>query len=65
MTLVEVNCLAIGTYTGLYETYPFPDGIPIVTVRAAVPYESLFGVIGLGSPTLTLNATSQSAIFAQ
>jgi len=65
MTDVNVACLPIGTYTGLYAAYPFPDGIPIVTVSAAVPYQSLFGVIGLGSPTLTLNATSQSAIFAQ
>jgi Flp pilus assembly pilin Flp len=65
MTDVRVDCLPIGTYTGIYDVYPFPDGIPIVTVSASVPYESLFGVIGLGSPSLTLNATSQSAIFAQ
>jgi Flp pilus assembly protein TadG len=65
MTTVTLTCDTSGTFTGIYSVYPFPDGVPVITVSAAVPYESLFGVIGLGSPSLTLNATSQSAIFAQ
>jgi Flp pilus assembly protein TadG len=61
MTTVTVTCDASGTYTGIYDD--FPDGVPVVTVTAAVPYSSLFGVLGLGTPTLTLNAHSQSAVF--
>jgi hypothetical protein len=40
----------------------FPDGAPVVTVRTVVPYNSLFGAIGLGSATLNLNAESQAAV---
>jgi hypothetical protein len=65
MTTVTLTCDTSGTHTGIYSVYPFPDGVPVITVSAAVPYESLFGVIGLGSLSLTLNATSQSAVFAQ
>lgn len=65
MTTVTLACDTSGTHTGIYTVYPFPDGVPVITVSAAVPYQSLFGVIGLGSPSLTLNAASQSAIFAQ
>ncbi len=65
MTNVTVVCSPVGTYTGIYSVYPFPDGVPVITVSAAVPYESLFGVIGLGSVSLTLNAESQSAVFGE
>ena len=41
----------------------FPNGVPVVTVRAAVPYPSLFGALGLGNPPVTLNAQSQTAVF--
>ena len=61
MTTVSVVCDTTGTYTGIYTD--FPNGVPIVTVDAAVPYPSLFGTLGLGSPSLTLNARSQSAVF--
>jgi hypothetical protein len=40
----------------------FPDGAPVVTVRTVVPYDSLFGAIGLGSVALNLNAESQAAV---
>lgn len=65
MTTVSVGCDPIGTYTGIYSVYPFPNGVQTVTVSASVPYASLLSTIGLGSPSLTLNADSQSAIFAQ
>ena len=65
MTDVNVVCSPVGTYTGIYSVYPFPNGVPVITVSAAVPYESLFGVIGLGSLSLTLNAESQSAVFGE
>lgn len=61
MTTVTIACDTTGTYTGIYSD--FPNGVPIVTVAAAVPYPSLFGTLGLGNPALTLNARSQSAVF--
>ena len=65
MTTVTLACDTSGTHTGIYTVYPFPDGVPVITVSATVPYESFFGTLVLGSFTLTLNADSQSAIFAQ
>lgn len=61
MTTVTLTCDSSGTYTGIYAS--FPNGVPIVTVSAAVPYPSLFGTVGLGDPGLMLNARSQSAVF--
>ena len=61
MTTVTLTCDSSGTYTGIYSS--FPNGVPIVTVSAAVPYPSLFGTVGLGDPGLMLNARSQSAVF--
>jgi Flp pilus assembly protein TadG len=57
---VTVDCTS-GVNTGIYTD--FPNGAPVFTVSAAVPYPSLFGVLGLGSPSLSLNATSQAAAF--
>ena len=61
MTTVTLACDTSGTHTGIYTVYPFPDGVPVITVSARVPYLSLFGLLGLGN----LNAASQSAVFAQ
>lgn len=61
MTTVTVTCDTSGTYTGIYKD--FPEGVPVITVSASVPYPTLFGLIGLGTPSLTLNARSQSAVF--
>jgi hypothetical protein len=41
----------------------FPMGAPVVTVTAQVPYPTLLGAAGLGTTLLTLNASSQSAVF--
>lgn len=65
MTSVTLVCDTSGTYTGIYSVYPFPDGVPVVTVAATVPYNSLLGALGLGNPTLTLRARSQAAVYAQ
>lgn len=65
MTAVNLACDTSGTYAGIYTVYPFPDGVPVVTVSATVPYNSLFGSLGLGNPTLTLRAQSEAAVFAQ
>ena len=61
VTFVTLECDTSGTHTGIYTVYPFPDGVPVVTVSARVPYLSLFGLLELGN----LNAASQSAVFAQ
>ena len=75
MTDVTVNCLAAGTYGGIYDD--FAIGVPIVTVSAVVPHPTLFGILGLGTATaekcgdgqnaswicLTVGAQSQSAVF--
>lgn len=67
MTTVSLTCssLASSPYQGIYSVYPFPDGVPVITVSASVPYPSLFSAIGFGKSSLTLNAASQAAIFAQ
>ena len=61
MTTVSVTCDTSGTYTGIY--VDFPSGVPIVTVSAAVPYPSLFGVLGISNSSLVVTARSQSAVF--
>ncbi len=62
MTTVTLTCTPTGTpYTGIYTA--FPTGVPVVTVSASVPYPTLFGALGLGNPSLQLNAASQSAVY--
>ena len=62
MTTVTVACDDSSSYGtgGIYTE--FPDGAPVVTVTSTVPYKTLFGVLGLGAPTLNLNAQSQAAV---
>ena len=65
MTTVTLACDTDTTHTyvnkGLY--VDFAAGVPVVTVTAEVPYPTLFGVIGLGRATLTLNASQEAAVF--
>ncbi len=61
MTTVTLTCVATGTYTGIY--VEFPTGVTTVRVSASVPYPTLFGMMGLGVPTLQLNAASESAVY--
>ena len=61
MTTVTLTCDTSGTYTGIYTD--FPGGVPVITVSAAVPYPTLFGMLGLGTFSMMLNAQSQSAVF--
>jgi Flp pilus assembly protein TadG len=65
MTTVTIDC-DDGTSGNSWATggiyTDFPDGAPVVTVSATVPYNSLFGLIGLGSATLSLNAQSEAAV---
>ena len=57
---VSAICDTSGTYTGIYTDVSI--GAPIVTVSATVTYNTLFGLLGLGSGTLTLTAQSQAAV---
>lgn len=45
-----------GIYKGL------TTGIPVVTVAATVPYQSLFEDLGFGASAISLNARSQTAV---
>ncbi len=61
MTTVTVTCDTSGTYAGVFVDNPL--GAPTITVASNVPYMSLFGTLGIGQPSLTLRARSQSAGF--
>lgn len=81
MTTVEVVCdpLSTSPYSGIYNVYPFPDGVPVVTVKAEVPYPTLFGALGFGDASagdcaagqpgswkcLELAAASEAAVFGE
>jgi len=62
-TAVTISCDTSSSYAtgGTYAN--FPDGAPVITVSATVPYNTLFGAAGLGPATLNLNAQSQAAVF--
>ena len=57
---LEVECTT-GTYAGLYSD--FPDGAPVVTVAASVPYPPLFDWLPFVDSSMTLNSESQAAVF--
>jgi hypothetical protein len=62
MTTVTIACDNSSSYGtgGIYED--FPNGAPVVTVSATVPYSIFFGVLSLGPGTLNLNSRSQAAV---
>jgi Flp pilus assembly protein TadG len=66
MTSVTVSCDTdtshIYVNNGIYADFPNGGEAPTVTVSATVPYNSLFGSIGLGRVTLNLYAQSQAAV---
>lgn len=57
---VTATCDETGTYTGIYVTAP--EGTPVVTVEATVPYVPLVGQLGLSDLTLGLQASSEAAV---
>lgn len=63
MTSVSVSCDDSGTYTGIYAD--FPDGVPVVTVSATVPYTAVTGIFGVRGLTLKLHAEQQSAVMGE
>ena len=62
-TSVTISCDTTSSYAtgGTYAN--FPDGAPVITVSATVPYNTFFGAAGLGPETINLNAQSQAAVF--
>lgn len=58
---VSIACDTSGIYAGVFSD--FPDGAPVVTVSASVPYPALFNFLPFASGGRTLNATSQAAVF--
>jgi hypothetical protein len=59
MTTVTMTCDP-ATNVGLY--HEMPDGAPIVTVAANVPYQSLFRVLGFATGGLSVRTTGQAAV---
>lgn len=64
---ITVACKSVSTYPGIYKG--LPADVPVVTVSATVPYNSIFGRLGwtIGQhvtavATLNLNAKSQAAV---
>jgi Flp pilus assembly protein TadG len=63
---VSITCYAnagVGgarVYDGIYTTRP---NVPIVRVRAAVPYTPILGSFGFNASGLSLNAYSESTVF--
>ena len=62
MTVVTIACPGTGSYNnaGIYKD--FPNGAPVITVQATVPYKTFFGSLGLGLSTVNLYAQSQAAV---
>lgn len=57
---VSVSCNTSGTYQGIYRGVS--TGVPIVTVAIVVPYDSLFGRLGIRAPSVSIAARSQAAV---
>ena len=67
MTTVSIQCDDGSTGNswatgGIYSDFPSGETGPVITVSATVPYNTLFGLAGLGTATLNLNAQSQAAV---
>lgn len=66
LTQVSLACITdtSNSYVdnGVYANFPNSGAVPVITVSATVPYNTLFGTLGLGVATLNLNAQSQAAV---
>ena len=66
MTTVTIACDVDTSHTyvnkGIYTDFPSGGEVPVVTVSATVPYNTLFGLIGLGVTSMSLNARSQANV---
>jgi Flp pilus assembly protein TadG len=59
---VTVSCEPLGTYGSFYEGL---TDIPVVTVKATVPYPSLFSMAGFNTAGLTLTAASEAPVMGE
>lgn len=61
---VTVSCVTAAGGTTLAGLYQVSGGqVPVLTVSADLPYRSVVGALGLGSPNLRLRAAQQSAAY--
>jgi Flp pilus assembly protein TadG len=61
---MTVNCVTAAGGTTLAGLYIVNGGnVPVLTVNADLPYRSVFGTLGLGSPSLRLRAAQQAAVY--
>lgn len=47
---------------GVYAGFPNSGAVPRITVTATVPYDTLFGIAGLGVKSMDLRAQNQAAV---
>lgn len=66
LATVTLSCITdtSNTYVnnGMYAGFPNSGAVPVITVTATVPYNNVFGVLGLNSTSLNLYAASQAAV---
>jgi Flp pilus assembly protein TadG len=66
MATVTLTCDTTSTDSyvnaGIYTDFPNSGAVPVITVSATVPYSTLFGLAGLATATLNLNAQNQAAV---
>lgn len=61
---ITVNCVTAAGGTTLAGLYLVNGGnVPVLTVNADLPYNSVFGTLGLRAPNLRLKAAQQSAAY--
>ena len=61
---MSINCVTAAGGTTLAGLYIVNGGhVPVLTVTADLPYNSVFGTLGLGSPGLRLKASQQAAVY--
>lgn len=59
-TTIAVTATCSGTTSGIYGNEL--GGAPVVTVKATVPYNSLFGIVGFNTTGLSLQADAQATV---
>ena len=61
---MSINCVTAAGGTTLAGLYIVNGGhVPVLTLTADLPYNSVFGTLGLGSPVLRLKASQQAAVY--
>lgn len=65
MAVVTLSCDNSGDIfvnKGVYAGFPNSGAVPRITVTATVPYNTLFGIAGLGISSMNLRAQNQAAV---